>query len=153
MATRRSTSQARRRRVHKTRSTEHVYGVPVPEGLHEAIETERSNLSKAESVLGCLAISMEYEADSEDKPYYPDVAQLARELVRQSINGLDSLVLQQRLLRNKVKESHGPPRIEGAYPVLHPIDFMHLGGFVPRRAARGLANHFLIRAAPSLVAQ
>jgi hypothetical protein len=33
------------------------------------------------------------------------VAQLARELVRQSINGLDSLVLQQRLLRNKIKES------------------------------------------------
>jgi len=84
---------------------EHVYGVPVPEGLHEAIENERDNLSKAESVLGCLAISMEYEADSVSGPYYPDVAQLARELVRQSINGLDSLVLQQRLLRNKIKES------------------------------------------------
>jgi hypothetical protein len=82
-----------------------VYGVAVPEGLHEAIENERDNLSKAESVLGCLAISMEYESDSVDGPYYPDVAQLARELVRQSINGLDSLVLQQRLLRNKVKET------------------------------------------------
>src|SRR5258707_12030054 len=111
MATRRPTSGARRRRVLKTRSTEHVYGVAVPEGLHEAIETERGNLSKAESVLGCLAISMEYEADSADRPYYPDVAQLARELVRQSINGLDSLVLQQRLLRNKVKEGHAAPSL------------------------------------------
>jgi hypothetical protein len=89
----------------KARPVEHAYGVPVPEGLHEAIETERGNLSKAESVLGCLVISMEYETEALDKPYYPDVAQLARELVRQSINGLDSLVLQQRLLRNKIKES------------------------------------------------
>ena len=105
MATRRSASKAQRGRSKKTRSVEHVYGVPVPEGLHEAIENERDNLSKAESVLGCLAISMEYEADSVSGPYYPDVAQLARELVRKSINGLDSLVLQQRLLRNKIKES------------------------------------------------
>jgi len=96
---------------------EHVYGVPVPEGLHEAIEIERGNLSKAESVLGCLAIAMEYEADSVSGPYYPDVAQLARELVRQSINGLDSLTLQQRLLRNKIKEGPGLPFAEGAYPV------------------------------------
>jgi hypothetical protein len=102
----------------KNRSEEHVYGVPVPEGLHEAIEIERGNLSKAESVLGCLAISLEYEAESVNRPYYPEVAQLARELVRQSINGLDSLVLQQRLLRNKIRESSGLACAEGAYPVL-----------------------------------
>ena len=99
----------------KTRLAEQVYGVPVPEGLHEAIETERGNLSRAESVLGCLAISMEYDADSAHRPYYPDVAQLARELVRQSINGLDSLTLQQRLLRNKIKESADRSLVEGGY--------------------------------------
>jgi hypothetical protein len=87
----------------------------VPEGLHEAIEIERANLSKAESVLGCLMISMEYDADSANKPYYPDVAQLARELVRQSINGLDSLSLQQRVLRNKIKESTTLSFAEGSY--------------------------------------
>jgi hypothetical protein len=76
MATRRSVSRARRGR--NKNSQEHVYGVPVPEGLHEAIETERENLSTAESVLGCLAIAMEYETDSINGPYYPDVAQLAR---------------------------------------------------------------------------
>jgi hypothetical protein len=91
---------------------------PVPEALHEAIENERDNLSKAESVLGCLAISMEYGADSADRPYYPDVAQLARELVKKSINGLDSFVLQQRLLQNKVKESAVLPLVEGAYRAL-----------------------------------
>jgi hypothetical protein len=105
------------RREAKNRSGEHVYGVPVPEGLHEAIESERGNLSKAEAVLGCLAIAMEYETDSVNGPYYPDVAQLARELVKQSINGLDSLVLQQRLMRNKIKESLGLSPAEGAYAV------------------------------------
>jgi hypothetical protein len=108
----------RKARRAKAQSAEHVYGVPVPEGLHDAIETERGNLCKAESVLGCLAIAMEYETDSANGPHYPDVAELARELVRQSINGLDSLVLQQRLLRNKIKESSDPSFAEVGYAVL-----------------------------------
>jgi hypothetical protein len=138
MATRRSASGARRGRNNdKTRSAEHVYGVPVPEGLHDAIEAERGNLSTAESVLGCLAIAMEYETDSVNGPYYPDVAELARELVRKSINGLDSLVLQQRVLRNKIKESADLSLAEG-YAVLHvlgarPCVYRHAGG--PGKAA------------------
>ena len=118
MSSQRLASGTRRTRTQdgtKARPAEHAYGVPVPEGLHEAIEAERGNLSRAESVLGCLAISMEYDADSVNKPYYPDVAQLARELVRQSINGLDSLVLQQRLLRNKIKEGAALSLAEGGY--------------------------------------
>lgn len=118
MASRGFASRARRSRIEggaKSRLVEHAYGVPVPEGLHEAIEIERGNLSKAESVLGCLTISLEHEADTVDKPYYPDVAQLARDLVRQSINGLDSLTLQQRLLRNKIRESTSLPFVEGFY--------------------------------------
>lgn len=88
----------------RKRASRTASGLPIPEELHEAIEIQRGNLSKAESVLGCLIASMEYEADSTDRPYYPDVAGLARELVKQSINGLDSLVLCQRLLRNNVRE-------------------------------------------------
>jgi hypothetical protein len=87
-----------------TRPSDHVYGVPVPEGLHEAIEIERDNLSKAESLLACMVVSMEYHTDPLTGPYYPAVAQMARELVGRSINGLDSLVLQQRLVRNKIEE-------------------------------------------------
>ena len=109
------TRRARNQDGTKTRPVEHVYGAPVPEGLHEAIETERGNLSKAESVLGCLVISMEYDTDSVNKPYYPDVAQLAREMIRRSINGLDSLTLQQRLLRNKIRESPGRSFDEAGY--------------------------------------
>ena len=66
-----------------------AYGVPVPRGLHEAIEVERDNLSKAHSLLGCLALSMEAEPDPVSGPYYPDIARLARDMVKQSINGLD----------------------------------------------------------------
>jgi hypothetical protein len=106
---------------------EHPYGVPVPEELHEAIETERDNLSMAESVLGCLAISMEYEADSVTGPYYPDVAQLARDLVRKSINALDSLTLQQRLLRNKIKESPELSFADEGYAVIDSVGTSRCG--------------------------
>jgi hypothetical protein len=86
-------------------SAGYAYGVPVPEGLHQAIEDERDNLAKAESVLGCLVVSMEYETDPVDGPYYPDVARIAREMVRQSISRLDPLALQKRLLRDRIKEA------------------------------------------------
>jgi hypothetical protein len=127
MATRRSAPKARRGRDHKAPTENPVYGVPVPEALHEAIENERSNLSRAESVLGCLAISMESEPDPVSAPYYPDVAQLARELVRQSINGLDSLALQKLLLKNKVKESTISPCVERAYAVLDAVEPILVG--------------------------
>ena len=84
----------------------HAYGVALPESLHEAIEAERGNLAKAESVLGCLTIAMEYaDNDPTTEPYYADVAQVARDLVRQSINALDSLTLQRRLAHDRVKEA------------------------------------------------
>jgi hypothetical protein len=69
----------------------------------EAIERERDNLAKADSVLGCLVIAMEYGTDSAGAPYYPDVAQIARDLVQQSLRGLDVVNLQ-RPLRDKVKD-------------------------------------------------
>jgi len=92
-------------------------GATLSDALHEAIEAERDNLSKAEAVLGCLMISMEYEADPDDGPYYPEVAQLARDLVMQSIDHLDSVVLEKRLLGNKIREGTDLPWVEGAYLV------------------------------------
>jgi hypothetical protein len=91
-----------------------AYGVSVPERLREAIETERDNLAKAESLLGCLAISLEHQPNPATGPYYPDVAEMARALVRQSINALDSLALERHLLRNKIKEEI-ELRIAGRY--------------------------------------
>ena len=106
----------------KTRPAEHVYGVPVPKRLHEAIEVERDNLSKAQSILACMVVSMEYQNDPLDGPYYPAVAQLARELVDRSINGLDPFVLRQRLLRDKIEEVFSASFVDQAYP-LAPIEF------------------------------
>ena len=135
MATRRSAPKARRGRGHKAPTEDAVYGVPVPEALHEAIENERSNLSRAEAVLGCLAISMESQPDPVNGPYYPEVAQLARELVRQSINGLDSLALQKLLLKNKVKENPVALGVEGAYAVIDSVEFRRETVRVMRLAA------------------
>jgi len=104
-------------------SSDHVYGVPVPERLHEAIEAERDNLSKLESLLACMVVSMEYKNDPLDGPYYPAAARLARELVERSINGLDPFVLRERLLRDKIEEVFCVPFFDQAYPPLAPTEF------------------------------
>jgi hypothetical protein len=80
------------------RIEEPVYGIAVPESLHEAIENERSSLAKAASVLRCLMISLECSEASVDGPYYPDVAEIAYELIAQALNGLDSLTLRNCVL-------------------------------------------------------
>jgi hypothetical protein len=110
MVTRQRSSKTKRLRSRPltppdgAQNSEQVYGVPVPEGLHEAIEAERDNLCKVESLLGCMVVSLEYKDDPLDGPYFPAVAQLARELVAQSIDGLDPGVLRERLLRNKIED-------------------------------------------------
>lgn len=113
----------RHQRQAKRGSSTRVYGVPVLERLHQAVETERGNLFKADSLLGCLVLAMEYETDAVSGPHYPDVAQIARELVQKSIDGLDSLTLQQRVFRDKVKEefcviSPGPTHVGDELPTL-----------------------------------
>jgi hypothetical protein len=102
-------SHRRRRPPVKKGAVSHTSAASIPEPLCEAIEVERDNLSRAESILGCLAIAMEYGSGADEGgPYYPDVAQIARELVRKSITGLDSLRLQELLSRQRVKEEFHP---------------------------------------------
>jgi hypothetical protein len=117
MVTRQRSSKTRRPSRPRTtpegaQNSEHVYGVPVPEGLHEAIEAERDNLCKVEALLGCMVVSLEYKDDPLDGPYFPPVAQLARELVAKSIDGLDPGVLRERLLRNKIEEVFCVPFVD-----------------------------------------
>jgi hypothetical protein len=71
--------------------------------LLKTIETERDNLSRAESLLGCLKIAMEYGESTHKGPYYPDVAQIAHEMLRKSINALDPINLP-KPSRDKVLE-------------------------------------------------
>lgn len=101
----------------KTLPSTDAYGVPVPERLHEAIEIERDNLSKAGSILACMAIAMEYEPDALTGPYYPTVAQTACDLLERSINGLDSVSLKRRLL-NKIEDEFCRPFVDQPFPLL-----------------------------------
>jgi hypothetical protein len=66
-----------------------------------------------------MVVSMEYVTDPLAGPYYPAVAQLARELVERSINGLDPHILRQRLLRNKVEEEFCVSFVDRTYLLLH----------------------------------
>jgi hypothetical protein len=94
-----------KRRREKTVVNSNAYGVPVPQALHEAIETERDNLSRAQSLLRCLVISLQHESDDAPTPDYADVAEIACELVRGSVGRLDALALEKLLLRNKIREA------------------------------------------------
>jgi hypothetical protein len=80
---------------------EPVYGIHVPEALHEAIENERGTLAQAASILRCLAISLESDMPSPSGPYYPDVAEIAYKLVAQALDGLDSLNLRNCVMRDR----------------------------------------------------
>ncbi len=107
MAMRRSRSGSLRRRSYAVKSRARDAKKSAHEddqsALTQAIEVQRDNLAKADSVLGCLVIAMEYGEDSVSAPYYPDVAQIARDLVQQSLRGLDAVNLQP--LRDKVKDA------------------------------------------------
>jgi hypothetical protein len=60
------------------------------------VESERGTLAKLDSLLGCIALAMEYddEDDGMDMSSYSDVAKIARKMVQKVMDGLDSLNLQ-----------------------------------------------------------
>jgi hypothetical protein len=90
----------------------------LPAEVVAAIERERDNLSKAESVLACMAVSLKFDTDPLRGPYYPAVAQVVRELVGRSIDRLEPMVMARRL-RDKVEEDESlQALIEGAYTLL-----------------------------------
>ena len=131
MANRRSPSASGRRQAGlKPRNS------AIPGGLRGAIEEERGKLTKAESLLGCLVISMEYGHDSQGGPHFPDVAQVACDLVRQSIDGLDSLTLERVTGRSRVREDSAPPVCSAACSSSPCADSGPAsGGFLPVRSA------------------
>lgn len=110
MAKRRSTSKPRARRKRAAPRTRARVGIKaaavardepasgstpdspsLPEDLEEAIEDERSRLMRAHSILGCITLALEGDDGvGPNRPYYPDLIELARDLVNESINGLDS---------------------------------------------------------------
>jgi hypothetical protein len=101
MPTRRLAAQRRDRDL--ARTTDHNSHGKQLNILLDAIEEERDHLSRTESLLGCLQIAMEHGDDTRQDPYYPDVAQIAREMVKKTINALDPIRLP-KPARDRIKE-------------------------------------------------
>jgi len=59
--------------------------------LQDMIRAEMFNLEKAASVLRCLVLSMDTRLVDEEPPYYPDVVEVAGDLIERSLADLDVL--------------------------------------------------------------
>jgi hypothetical protein len=78
------------------------------ESVEDVVEQERARLMCAEAVLHCAVIAMDDdERDSARSPHYPSVVELARSLITQSIDQLDSPRLKPMLERICVHGDHG----------------------------------------------
>jgi hypothetical protein len=59
--------------------------------LQDMIRAEMFNLEKAASVLRCLVLSMDTRSVDAEPPYYPDVVEVAGDLIERSLADLDVL--------------------------------------------------------------
>jgi hypothetical protein len=70
------------------------YRCVIPNRLELAIDVERRQLSKAQSILGCLAVALEAPTTHTSEGLdFRQVAEVARDLVNSSIERLDSVNL------------------------------------------------------------
>jgi hypothetical protein len=69
----------------------------IPGRLREFLDAEHGFLLKVDSLLLCIAKSMDDSAHPTTGPYYPDVVELASELVRRRARSFDDLLLDGRL--------------------------------------------------------
>jgi hypothetical protein len=59
--------------------------------LQEMIRAQMFNLEKAESILRCLVLSMDTRPVDAEPPYYPDIVEVAGDLIKRSLVDLDVL--------------------------------------------------------------
>lgn len=96
MATSHSMSKDRRRR-NGSRADSHGTALRIRGRLRKFLSSEQGFLLKTQSLLLCIAKSMDDESHPSTGPYYPDVVELASELVRQRVKNIDQLLLDGRL--------------------------------------------------------
>jgi hypothetical protein len=76
--------------------------------FREFLQSEQGFLLKMQSLLLCIAQSMDDSAHPSTGPYYPDVVELAAELSRRRAANIDDLLLAGRLpAAKRVEDSHG----------------------------------------------
>jgi hypothetical protein len=66
--------------------------------LRDFLDAEQGFLLKVESLLLCISTSMDDSTHPSTGPYYPDVVELASEIVRRRARSFDELLLDGRLL-------------------------------------------------------
>lgn len=93
-----------RRRTHPTQQDREMSEPPdrgtmirIRGGLREFLNSEQGFLLRIESLLLCIAKSMDDSALPITGPYYPDVVELASQLLRQRAGIFDQLLLDGRL--------------------------------------------------------
>ena len=74
--------------------------------IEEALEEERTRLMLANSMLGCVQIALDPEAITIAQPvYFPEVLQLARQLINTSVRQLEYEEIR-RLLHRSMGSAH-----------------------------------------------
>ncbi|MET0660394.1 MAG: hypothetical protein ABW110_19800 [Steroidobacteraceae bacterium] len=119
MATAKSKSRVRSPE-NRSRSTEPSPAVANPSAtsfpIIDLIEAEPSRLMTAAAVLHCVVLAM-YERESADRgaPYYPSVVEVAREMIVEAIDRLDSIHVRPLLGMNEVRREFGVKEHAGEY--------------------------------------
>jgi hypothetical protein len=80
-----------------TETPRHIRVVHLDDRLREFLESEREFPLKAQSLIECIAQSMDHSSYPMTGPYYPDVVGLTSDLVRRRAANLDELLLDGRL--------------------------------------------------------
>lgn len=83
-----STARAGRKAGSGKQSAAHAQ--PMSRELEDLIDQERGRLMKAHSILSCAVIGMEGSAEgARGGPYWPDIIELANEMIDESIRKLE----------------------------------------------------------------
>ena len=81
----------------KSQESDRETGMRIRGRLREFLSAEQGFLLTAESLLLCVAKSMDDSAHPSTGPYYPDVIELAAKLLRRRADSIDELLLDGRL--------------------------------------------------------
>lgn len=72
------------------RNRAHPSSVTAPNRLLIGVRSERRALMRADAVLRCVAVALEYDGWTSDEPDYVEAIGVARSLISQSIERLES---------------------------------------------------------------
>ena len=75
---------------HGRRTHAHSARVTRPDRQFSAVRRERRALMSANAVLRCVAVALEFEDWTSDEPDYADAIGVARQLISESIDRLES---------------------------------------------------------------